>query len=49
VAEALHQGATATVPDLIETLTSGIEETWTVTPQTAILTAASPRFMFGRP
>jgi DNA/RNA-binding domain of Phe-tRNA-synthetase-like protein len=44
VAEALHQGATATVPDLIETLTSSIARTWPVTPQTAILTPADPRF-----
>ena len=49
VAEALHQGATATVPDLIETLTSSIARTWPVTPQTAILTAARPRFTPARP
>jgi DNA/RNA-binding domain of Phe-tRNA-synthetase-like protein len=50
VAEALHHGAAATMPELIETLTSAIARTWTlepVAPRTAILTAAAPRFTSG--
>ena len=47
VAEALHEGAAMTIADLIEALTAGIAKTWPVTPQTAILTAAGPRFTFG--
>ena len=44
VAEALHDGAAKTVPELIETLAAVIGKTWTTPPQTAILTPASPRF-----
>jgi DNA/RNA-binding domain of Phe-tRNA-synthetase-like protein len=44
VAEALHDGAAVAIPELIETLTAGIAKTWPTTPQTAILTAADPRF-----
>ena len=50
VAEALHEGAATTIPELIETLTAEIATTWTLepaTPQTAILTPAGPRFTFG--
>ena len=44
VAEALHESAVTTIPELINTLTSEISQTWTITPQTAVLTPASPRF-----
>jgi DNA/RNA-binding domain of Phe-tRNA-synthetase-like protein len=50
VAEALHQGAGATIGELIETLTSAIAKTWTLepgTPRTAVLTSAAPRFTSG--
>lgn len=50
VAEALHEGAAATIPELVKTLTTGISTTWTLEPampQTAILTQAGPRFTFG--
>jgi len=44
VAEALHEGAATTIPKLIEALAAEIASTWAVTPQTAVLTPASPRF-----
>ena len=47
VAEALHEGAAATIPELIEALTTAIAKTWPTTPQTAILTPARPRFTSG--
>jgi DNA/RNA-binding domain of Phe-tRNA-synthetase-like protein len=50
VAEALHEDAATTIPELITTLTAEISTTWTLeptTPQTAILTPAVPRFTFG--
>ena len=47
VAEALHEGAATTIPELIEALTTAIAKTWPTTPQTAILTPAAPRFTFG--
>jgi DNA/RNA-binding domain of Phe-tRNA-synthetase-like protein len=46
VAEAQHEGAATTIPELIETLATGIAKAWTpqpATPQTAILTSTSPR------
>jgi DNA/RNA-binding domain of Phe-tRNA-synthetase-like protein len=46
VAEALHDQAPADIPDLLKTLTAELEATWSVTPQTTILTAASPTFTF---
>jgi len=49
VAEALHEQAPSQVPELVETLAAGIAETWTATPQTAVLTPASPRFTPTRP
>jgi DNA/RNA-binding domain of Phe-tRNA-synthetase-like protein len=49
VAEALHEGAATTIPELIETLAAGIARTWTATPQTAVLTPADPRFTPARP
>src|SRR5689334_22564281 len=45
VAEALHEGAATTIPELIKTLTTEISTTWT-RPETAILTPAGPRFTF---
>jgi DNA/RNA-binding domain of Phe-tRNA-synthetase-like protein len=50
VAEALHEGAAVTIPELVKTLTAEISTTWALeptTPQTAILTPAGPRFTFG--
>jgi DNA/RNA-binding domain of Phe-tRNA-synthetase-like protein len=44
VAEALHDQAPHDIPELVKTLTAELEAIWPVTPQTAILTAASPRF-----
>ena len=44
VAEALHDSASADVPDLIATLAAELPALWTVKPQTAILTAEAPRF-----
>ena len=44
VAEALHEGAALTIAELIETLAAQIAKAWTATPQTAVLTPASPRF-----
>jgi len=49
VAEAQHEGAATTIPELIETLAAGIAKTWTATPQTAVLTSADPRFTPARP
>ncbi len=49
VAEARHEQAPADIPELIATLTAGIAKTWTVTPQTAVLTPADPRFTPARP
>jgi DNA/RNA-binding domain of Phe-tRNA-synthetase-like protein len=46
VAEALHDQAPADIPDLLKTLTAELEATWSVTPHTTILTAASPTFTF---
>ena len=49
VAEALHEGAAATIPELIDALTTEIGSAWPATPQTAVLTPASPRFTPARP
>jgi DNA/RNA-binding domain of Phe-tRNA-synthetase-like protein len=48
VAEALHDGAAATMPELTATLAAEISALWpATTPQTATLTPAEPRFTFG--
>jgi DNA/RNA-binding domain of Phe-tRNA-synthetase-like protein len=44
VAEALHEGASNDVPELIAALAAAIGETWQNEPRTAILTAAAPAF-----
>jgi DNA/RNA-binding domain of Phe-tRNA-synthetase-like protein len=44
VAEALHEGASNDVPELIAALAAAIGETWQNEPQSAILTAAAPAF-----
>ena len=44
VAEALHGSAPADIPDLLAVLAGEIQALWATTPQTAILTAAAPRF-----
>jgi DNA/RNA-binding domain of Phe-tRNA-synthetase-like protein len=49
VAEALHDQAPADIPDLLKTLAAELEATWSVTPHTTILTAASPVFTHGTP
>jgi DNA/RNA-binding domain of Phe-tRNA-synthetase-like protein len=49
VAEALHDKAADDVHELTATLAAELTAAWSVTPQTAILTAAEPRFTFARP
>jgi DNA/RNA-binding domain of Phe-tRNA-synthetase-like protein len=49
VAEALHEAAAADVRDLTATLATELTAAWSLTPQTAILAAAEPRFTFARP
>jgi len=44
VAEALHGSAPADVPELVAALAAELQAAWSVTPQQAVLTAASPRF-----
>ena len=44
VAEALHDSAATDVPELIAALAAELQATWNAKPQTAILTATSPRF-----
>jgi DNA/RNA-binding domain of Phe-tRNA-synthetase-like protein len=46
VTEALHETAPADIERLVTTLADAFQETWTVSPQTAILNAASPQFAF---
>jgi len=46
VAEALHDQAATDIPDLLKTLTAELEATWSLTPQTTILTSTSPTFTF---
>ena len=48
VAEALHEAAAADVGELTATLAADLAAAWSVTPQTAILTAADPRFTADR-
>ena len=48
VAEALHEAAAADVGELTATLAADLAAAWSVTPQTAILTAANPRFTADR-
>ena len=38
--------AATDIPDLLKTLAAELEAAWAVTPQTAVLTAASPVFTF---
>lgn len=45
VAEALHDGASAAMPELTATLAAEIAATWPTKPRTAVLTAARPRFV----
>jgi DNA/RNA-binding domain of Phe-tRNA-synthetase-like protein len=44
VAEALHDSAATDIAELVAILAVELGATWSLTPQTAILTAASPRF-----
>jgi DNA/RNA-binding domain of Phe-tRNA-synthetase-like protein len=46
VAEAMHESASEDIPNLVATLASEIETTWSVAPATAILSLSSPRFEF---
>jgi DNA/RNA-binding domain of Phe-tRNA-synthetase-like protein len=48
VAEALHEAAAAGIGELTATLAADLAAAWSVTPQTAILTAADPRFTADR-
>jgi len=47
VAEALHDSAPADMAELVAALTAEIQAAWSITPQTAVLTATSPRFTPG--
>ncbi len=47
VAEALHEKAPSDVRELAATLAAEIAAAWSVTPVTAVLTAAGPRVTFG--
>jgi DNA/RNA-binding domain of Phe-tRNA-synthetase-like protein len=47
VAEALHDRAPDDISELIDTLAAELGTGWSLTPQTAILTASSPVFTFG--
>ena len=47
VAEALHDSAPADMAELIAALTAEIQAAWSITPQSAVLTAISPRFTPG--
>jgi DNA/RNA-binding domain of Phe-tRNA-synthetase-like protein len=49
VAEALHEQAPSDVPELTKTLAAEIANTWLTTPQAAILSPASPRFLETQP
>ncbi len=49
VAEALHDQAASDIRELSATLATEISAAWPGTPQTAILTAAEPRFEATRP
>jgi DNA/RNA-binding domain of Phe-tRNA-synthetase-like protein len=49
VAEALHDSAPADIAELVAALTAEIQLAWSITPQTAILTAAAPRFTLDTP
>jgi DNA/RNA-binding domain of Phe-tRNA-synthetase-like protein len=49
VAEALHETAAADMRALTATLAAELTAAWSATPQTAILTAADPRFTPARP
>jgi hypothetical protein len=44
VAEALHDQAQDDISELVAALAAELRAAWSLTPQTAILTAASPRF-----
>jgi DNA/RNA-binding domain of Phe-tRNA-synthetase-like protein len=44
VAEALHDSAATDIAELIAALAAELSTAWSILPQTAILTAASPRF-----
>jgi DNA/RNA-binding domain of Phe-tRNA-synthetase-like protein len=44
VAEALHDQAPDDMSELVKTLAAELEAGWSLTPQTAILTASAPRF-----
>ena len=49
VAEALHDSASSDVPELVAVLAAELQAAWSLNPQTAVLTAASPRFAFPAP
>ena len=48
VAEALHDSALSDVPELVAALAAETRPVWSSTPQTAVLTASSPRFTIKR-
>jgi DNA/RNA-binding domain of Phe-tRNA-synthetase-like protein len=46
VAEAMHDSASADVPELIAAVAGELKDTWSVTPVTAVLSQSAPRFAF---
>jgi DNA/RNA-binding domain of Phe-tRNA-synthetase-like protein len=48
VAEAMHDSAPADVRELTQAVAGELEAVWSVTPELAVLSSASPRFTFGR-
>ena len=47
VAEALHAEAASGIRELTATLAAELGAVWSITPPTALLTPAQPRFTFG--
>jgi DNA/RNA-binding domain of Phe-tRNA-synthetase-like protein len=46
VAEALHEGGEAVVPELLKTVAEELAAHWPAEPATAVLTSAAPEFVF---
>jgi DNA/RNA-binding domain of Phe-tRNA-synthetase-like protein len=46
VAEALHDAASSDVPELIAAIADNVNALWSITPMTAVLSPAAPRFTF---
>jgi DNA/RNA-binding domain of Phe-tRNA-synthetase-like protein len=48
VAEAMHESASADVPDLIAAVAESLSAAWSITPVTAMLSQSAPRFAITR-